>query len=137
MDGGLTASVTLRARYAETDAQGVVHHSSYVVWFELGRVELLRAHGVSYRELEAQGIAIVVSDIQARYHAAARFDDLVQVQTTLALVRSRQVAFDYRLSLADGGTLLVTGRSTHIVVDKATGKPTRLSPELLARMGGS
>jgi acyl-CoA thioester hydrolase len=136
MDGGLTASATVRARYAETDAQGVVHHSSYVVWFELGRVELLRAHGVSYRELEAQGIAIVVSELQARYHAAARFDDVVEVRTTLALVRSRQVAFDYRLSLVDGGTLLVTGRTTHIVVDKATGRPTRLSPELLARMGG-
>ena len=114
-----------------------MHHSSYIVWFELGRVELLRAHGVSYRELEASGIAIVVSEIAARYHAAARFDDLVQVHTTLALVRSRQVAFDYRLTLADSGALLVTGRSTHIVVDTSTGKPTRLSAELLERMGAS
>lgn len=136
MDGGLTATTTIRARYAETDAQGVVHHSSYIVWFELGRVELLRAYGISYRALEAQGLAIVVSEFAARYHAPARFDDLVQVQTTLALVRSRQVAFDYRLSLAEAGALLVTGRSTHIVVDKATGRPTRLPADLLTRMGG-
>lgn len=136
MDGGLTATTTIRARYAETDAQGVVHHSSYIVWFELGRVELLRAYGISYRALEAQGLAIVVSELAARYHAPARFDDLVQVQTTLALVRSRQVAFDYRLSLAEAGALLVTGRSTHIVVDKATGRPTRLPADLLTRMGG-
>lgn len=136
MDGGLTATTTLRARYAETDAQGVVHHSSYIVWFELGRVELLRAHGISYREMEAQGLAIVVSDLQARYHAAARYDDLVHVHTALALVRSRQVAFDYRLTLADTGALLVSGRSTHIVVDKHSGRPTRLPADLLARMGG-
>lgn len=136
MDGGLTATTALRARYAETDAQGVVHHSSYIVWFELGRVELLRAHGISYRALEVQGLAIVVSELAARYHAAARFDDTVQVQTTLALVRSRQLAFDYQLSLAETGALLVTGRSTHIVVDKATGRPTRLPADLLTRLGG-
>ena len=112
MDAGLTATTTLRARYAETDAQGVVHHSSYIIWFELGRVELLRAHGISYREMEAQGLAIVVSELQARYHAAARYDDLVLVETTLALVRSRQVAFDYRLALADSGALLVN-RAQH------------------------
>ncbi|MBC8078294.1 MAG: acyl-CoA thioesterase [Chloroflexales bacterium] len=134
MGGDLTAITTLRARYAETDAQGIVHHSSYIVWFELGRVELLRAHGISYRAMEAQGLAIVVSELAARYHAPARYDDLVQVQTALALVRSRQVAFNYRLSLADTGALLVTGRSTHIVVDKATGRPTRLPADLLTRM---
>jgi acyl-CoA thioester hydrolase len=127
--------ITIRARYAETDAMGVVHHASYVIWLEQGRTELLRALGVSYREIEATGFFVVLSDLRVRYHASARYDDLVLLRATFGGVRSRQLSFAYELRLGATGALLVTARSEHIVVSRATGRPTRLSPELLAALG--
>ena len=126
--------ITLRARYAETDAMGVVHHASYVVWLEQGRTELLRAHGTSYREIEAAGFFVVLSELQVRYIAPARYDDLVILRAELDGLRSRQLSFSYRLRLAETGAPLVGARSEHIVVARATGRPTRLPPELLARL---
>ena len=130
-----STEITIRARYAETDAMGVVHHASYVVWLEQGRTELLRALGVSYRELEATGFFVVLSDLRVRYHAAARYDDLVLLRAILDGRRSRQLSFAYELRLGATGALLVTARSEHIVVSRATGRPTRLPPELLAALG--
>ena len=127
--------ITIRARYAETDAMGVVHHASYIVWLEQGRTELLRALGVPYRELEATGFFVVLSDLRVRYHAAARYDDLVLLRVILDGRRSRQLSFAYELRLGATGALLVTARSEHIVVSRATGRPTRLPPELLAALG--
>ena len=127
--------INIRARYAETDAMGVVHHASYVVWLEQGRTELLRALGVSYRELEATGFFVVLSDLRVRYHASARYDDVVVLRATLNGRRSRQLSFAYELRLGATGALLVTARSEHIVVARATGRPTRLPPELLAALG--
>jgi acyl-CoA thioester hydrolase len=130
-----STEISIRARYAETDAMGVVHHASYVVWLEQGRTELLRALGVSYREIEAAGFFVVLSDLHVRYHASARYDDLVVLRATLDGARSRQLCFAYELSLADTGALLVTARSEHIVVSRATGRPTRLPPVLLEALG--
>ena len=132
---GPSIEITIRARYAETDAMGVVHHASYVVWLEQGRTELLRALGVSYREIEATGLFVVLSDLRVRYHAAARYDDLVLLRAILDGRRSRQLSFAYELRLGATGALLVTARSEHIVVSRATGRPTRLPPELLAALG--
>jgi acyl-CoA thioester hydrolase len=130
-----STEITIRARYAETDAMGVVHHASYIVWLEQGRTELLRALGVPYRELEATGFFVVLSDLRVRYHAAARYDDLVLLRAILDGRRSRQLSFAYELRLGATGALLVTARSEHIVVSRATGRPTRLPPELLAALG--
>ena len=135
MNAGPSTEITIRARYAETDAMGVVHHASYVVWLEQGRTELLRALGVSYREIEATGFFVVLSDLQVRYHASARYDDLVLLRVTLNGTRSRQLSFAYELRLGATGALLVTAQSEHIVVSRATGRPTRLPPELLAALG--
>jgi acyl-CoA thioester hydrolase len=132
---GPSIEITIRARYAETDAMGVVHHASYVIWLEQGRTELLRALGVSYREIEATGFFVVLSDLRVRYHASARYDDLVLLRATLDRARSRQLNFAYELRLGATGALLVTARSEHIMVSRATGRPTRLSPELLAALG--
>jgi acyl-CoA thioester hydrolase len=131
---GPSTEITIRARYAETDAMGVVHHASYVIWLEQGRSELLRAAGVSYREIEAAGFFVVLSDLRVRYHASARYDDLVLLRATLDGLRSRQLRFAYQLRLGATGALLVTARSEHIVVARATGKPTHLPPELLAAL---
>jgi len=130
-----STEITIRARYAETDAMGVVHHASYVIWLEQGRSELLRALGVSYREIEAAGFFVVLSDLRVRYHAAARYDDLVLLRATLNGTRSRQLSFAYELRLGATGALLVTAQSEHIVVSRATGRPTRLPPALLAALG--
>ncbi len=132
---GPSIEITIRARYAETDAMGVVHHASYVVWLEQGRTELLRALGVSYRELEATGFFVVLSDLRVRYHASARYDDLVLLRAMLDGTRSRQLSFAYELRLGATGALLVTARSEHIVVSRATGRPTQVPPALLAAIG--
>ena len=125
--------ITIRARYAETDAMGVVHHASYVVWLEQGRTELLRALGVSYREIEATGFFVVLSDLRVRYHASARYDDLVRVVTTLEQVRSRGVSFLYEVRRVeeDGSTTkLVSARTALIAIDRE-GTPRTMPPALL------
>lgn len=127
---------TVRVRYAETDAMGIVHHASYLIWLEVGRTELLRARGTSYREIEDQGLLVVLGDLVVRYHAPARYDDLIIVRTTLSAVRSRQLCFDYSLRLAERDTPLLTARTSHIVLDRATRRPTRLTAALLDQFRG-
>lgn len=135
--GNPSIEIVLRARYAETDAMGIVHHASYIVWLEQGRTELLRAHGTSYREIEAAGIFIVLSELRVRYLAPARYDDEVIVRVALADLRSRQASFEYRLRLAETGVPLLTARSVHVFVSRASGRATRLPPSLLAALRGA
>jgi acyl-CoA thioester hydrolase len=126
----LTFETSFRVRYAETDAQGVVHHSNYLVWFEAGRCEMVRVRsGRSYRDLEDLGYLMVVVDLQAHYLMPARFDDLVHLRISLVEWRSRQLAFEYALSLPNG-PLLVTGRTSHVVLERATRRLVRI-PEAL------
>ena len=123
---------TLRVRYAETDAMGVVHHAAYVPWLEVGRVNLLRAAGCPYGNIEARGLLVVLSDLQVRYRSPARFDDEVVSETQLTTLKSRQIAFRYRALLAATATILVEGQTNHIVVLRATMKPTVLPNDLSA-----
>jgi acyl-CoA thioester hydrolase len=120
----------LRVRYAETDAMGVVHHAAYVPWLEVGRVNLLRAAGAPYGDIEARGLLVVLSDLQVRYRSPARFDDLIEVQTTLIALKSRQMAFRYRVLLHETGATCVEGMTSHIVVQRATMKPVLLPVDL-------
>ena len=123
--------ITVRARYAETDAMGVVHHASYIVWLEQARTELLRACGVTCREIEAAGFLVMLTGLQARYLAPARFDDLVAIRAELLELRSRKLSFGYQLRLTGQDTLLVVARSEHVVVARASGRPARLPAALL------
>ncbi len=107
-----------RVRYAETDQMGVVYHANYLVWCEIGRTDYIRELGVSYAELERRGIGLAVSDLSIRYHAAARYDDLVRVTTTLGAVRSRSIAFDYLITRADTGERLATASTTLVSIDR-------------------
>jgi acyl-CoA thioester hydrolase len=110
--------VRLRVRYAETDQMGVVYHSNYFIWFEVGRVELLRQLGFSYRDMEQnEGCFIAVVDARCRYKAPARYDDEVIVRTHLKNVRESLVHFGYELSRAGDDFLLAEGETTHIVTD--------------------
>ena len=120
----------LRVRYAEIDAQGHVNNAVYLSYFEVGRVEWLRAAGLSYRELEAQGYGIVVVEVLAHYRRAAFFDDELTLRTELADLSRASMRFEYEVSL--DGELLVTGHTRHACVDLATGKPIRVPEEVLA-----
>ena len=123
---------TFRARYAETDAMGVVHHAAYLPWLEVGRVDLLRAAGVPYTSIEVRGFLIVLSDIQVRYRSPARFDNLVTVETQLILLKTRHLSFGYRVLLESTGTLCVEARTDHIVVSRTSMRATQLPSDLLA-----
>jgi acyl-CoA thioester hydrolase len=109
----------LRVRYVETDQMGVVYHANYFVWFEVGRVELLRQMGFSYRDMEElDGCGIAVIDARCRYKAPARYDDEVIVRTGLKYIRESLIQFEYELKRLSDGTLLAEGDTTHIVVDR-------------------
>ncbi len=110
----------IRVRYAETDQMGVVYHSNHFIWFEVGRVELLRQMGFSYRDMESQdNCFIAVAEAKCRYRAPARYDDEVLVRTELLNVRDSVVHFGYELRRVNDGLLLAEGETTHIVTDAA------------------
>ena len=115
----------LRVRYAETDQMGVVYHSNYFVWFEVGRTDLLRHAGWSYRELEAQGIGLPVIEAHCQYHQPARYDDELEVLAIGRLLSPLRIEFTYRLVRLGDGTLLATGRTVHVGLGR-DGRPCRL-----------
>ena len=114
-----TYATEIRVRYAETDRMGVVYYANYLVWCEVGRVELLRALGRSYAALEADGVGLAVSEARVRYLSPARFDDLVRIETTLTSVRSRAITFDYLISDAQSGSRFATAHTSLVSVDSA------------------
>jgi acyl-CoA thioester hydrolase len=121
----------LRVRYAETDQMGVVYHSNHFIWFEIGRVELLRQLGFSYREMENQDQCyIAVVDARCRYRAPAYYDDELIVRTHLKNVRDSVIHFAYQLLRATDNTLLADGETTHIVTN-AQMKSTELPEKYL------
>jgi acyl-CoA thioester hydrolase len=127
-----SCTVEFRARYAETDQMGIVYHANYLPWCEIGRTELIRRLWRSYADLEAEGVLLAVTEVGLRYHASARYDDLVRVVTTLAQVRSRGVSFDYEILRVDGDDTkrLVTARTDLIAIDRG-GTPVRLPASLV------
>lgn len=104
-------------RYAETDRMGVVYHANYLVWCEIGRTDFIRELGTTYAAMEREGIALAVADASVRYHAPARYDDLIRVETTLADVRSRALTFDYLIVNAVSGERLVSASTTLVSLD--------------------
>ena len=110
----------VRVRYAETDQMGVVYHANYLVWFEVGRVELLRSLGFDYKQMEAEdGISIAVVEAVARYKAPARYDDELLIRTRVKAVRAALIKFSYEILRASDEMLLCEGGTTHVVVDRA------------------
>ena len=108
----------LRVRYAETDQMGVVYHSNHLIWFEVGRVELMRQMGFSYRDMEREdGRFIAVAEVTCRYRAPVYYDEEVLVRTRLKTVRESVVVFSYELVRSEGGALLAEGETTHIVTN--------------------
>jgi len=115
----------VRVRYAETDQMGVVYHANHFVWFEIGRVELLRQLGFSYKDMEQQdNCFIAVVDARCRYKAPARYDDEIVVRTWLKNIRESVIHFGYELVRVDDQTVLAEGETTHIVADAQMRKTT-------------
>jgi acyl-CoA thioester hydrolase len=109
----------VRVRYAETDQMGVVYHANYLVWFEVGRVELMRALGLDYGRMEAEeGCMIAVVEATARFRAPARYDDELRIETRLVAVRSSVIRFRYRVVRESDERLLAEGETTHVVVGR-------------------
>jgi len=117
--------VTIRVRYAETDQMGVVYHSNYLIWFEIGRVELMRAQGFDYRKMEMEDDCyLVVADVHCRYHHPARYDELVTVRTRILEARNRTLKFGYELFRQSDQKLLAVGDTTHVSC-RRNGRVTR------------
>ena len=127
-----TREIEFRVRYAETDQMGVVYHANYLVWCEIGRTDFIRSLGMSYAEMERSGIALAVSDLSARFHAPARYEDLVRVRTTLVDLRSRLIAFEYLVSNAETGQRLATAQTRLVSIDP-DGHPVAM-PEHIRRI---
>ncbi len=122
------AEARLRVRYAETDQMGVVYHANYLVWFEVGRVELLRSLAIPYKQLEEEfGCMIAVVGVEARYRSPARYDDEIAVQTRLLTMRGPVMKIGYEVTRVADSKLLCKGQTTHVVVGKDMSK--RALPE--------
>lgn len=139
---------TLRVRYAETDQMGVVYYANFFVWFEIGRVELLRQLGFDYKRMEiADDCLLPVVDATCRYKSPARYDDLIVIETRVSAMRSSVLKFAYDVyragdTLDDGSEtpdkLLATGETTHVIVDKSLDKsalPERYAKAIRAAFG--
>lgn len=124
----------MRVRYAETDQAGVVYHSNYLIWFEVGRVELCRAYGFNYRDMEQTADAFLpVTECRVKYRQPARYDDELRVRTRVLDLRSRAVSFAYEVLRAADGTLLAEGETHHIVMNRQ-GRARAFPPEFAAKM---
>ena len=122
---GYTFTTTVRVRFADTDAQGIAHNASYLVWFEVARVEYLRAYAGGYQALRDLGIEALVLESFCRYVVPARFDDELRVHARCVDLRGARFRYEYAI-VRDDGTLMAEGFTAHACVDAATFKPTRV-----------
>lgn len=133
----IPGSVTdVRVRYAETDQMGRAHHMAYVAWFELARTELMRHSGISYADMERRGVLLPVVRLEVDYLKGVEYEDVVDIHTSVADVRSRRVQFDYRVVARKGGVLVAEAMSVLICMNR-DGRPRRLPDdvrEILARL---
>jgi len=123
----------IRVRYAESDQMGVAYHANYLIWCEVGRTDLIRQLGMSYADMERRGVMLAVADAQLRYHASARYDDVVRIVTRLTWVRSRMVTFAYDLRRVDAagadGDRLASASTTLVSLDR-DGRPVALPADI-------
>lgn len=115
----------VRVRYADTDAMGVVYHANYLVWFEVGRNEIMRAYNLPYTDFEKRGIFVPVVSAEIQWKSPARYDEVLQVQTRVADLTPARITFAYRILRKEDQQLLCQGHTVHAFV--ANGRPTALS----------
>jgi acyl-CoA thioester hydrolase len=124
-----SCTITIQPRYSETDQGGVVHHSVYAEYFEMGRTELLRANGLAYKDLEAAGVFFVIAELRIKYRRPAFYDEKLNLETVLTNVTASKVEHSYKLIRPDTGLLLAEASSVLACVD-AQGKIRRM-PEFM------
>jgi len=138
-DVAAETALEFRVRYAETDQMGVVYHANYLVWCEIARTDLIRKRGRSYADLEREGLLLAVADASIRYHAPARYDDLIRAEAWVAEVRSRTVTFGYRIFRIPGSgdpERLATASTMLIALDRES-RPRKLPAELIDSLRGA
>jgi acyl-CoA thioester hydrolase len=111
-------TITIVPRYAETDQGGVVHHSIYPVWFEMGRTELLRANGLAYKDLEKAGVFFVVAELAMKYRQPAKYDEKLELLTSCSNISASKVEHTYKLTRRSDGALLAEGSSVLVCVNE-------------------
>jgi len=123
----------VRVRYADADQMGVAYNSVYLVWFEIGRTEWLRAKGMPYSKVESRGVLLPIVEATLRIRTGARYDELIDIETALGETRSRKIVFQYRILL--DGRCLAEGMTVHVSVDSATGRTVRVPDWLGPTLG--
>jgi acyl-CoA thioester hydrolase len=127
----------VRVRYAETDQGGVVYHSNFLVWFEVGRVEFCRDHGFNYRDMERGADAYLpVVEVHVRFRNPAHYDDLILIRTRVVSIKSRAMTFEYEARRISDETILAEG-STHHIVRNSAGKARSLPAEYARLLTGT
>ncbi len=119
-------SSTFRTRYAETDQMGFIHHATYLVWCEVGRTDFMREHGVSYADLERQGVFLPVTEASVRYGAPARYDHIIRVETWVDTLKSRSVTFGYEILRVEPEPARLARASTTLVCMDESGRTRRI-----------
>lgn len=127
------ASTSFRVRYGETDQMGLAYHPNYLVWCEIGRTELMRQLGAPYAALEAEGHFLAVAEATVRYGAAAHYDDLIRVDTSVKTVRSRAITFEYEIHRVEPEPDHLAHAATTLVCIDRDGRPRRL-PERVQQL---
>jgi len=125
MSSARETTSSVRVRYAETDKMGVVYYSNYLVWFEIGRTDWLRATGLTYREIEADGIQLPVIEAHCEYRQGARYDDEVEIKTRANKLSPVRIQFDYEVTRRADAAVLAMGHTVHATVDR-DGRPVRM-----------
>jgi acyl-CoA thioester hydrolase len=123
----------VRVTYAETDAMGIVYYANYLRWFEMGRTELMRSLGIAYKAMEDGGAFLPVSEVFCKYHASARYDDILVIETAVDFLKRASIQFSYRILRPSDAALLVTGLTLHAFVDRE-GKIVKVPPVLRAKL---
>jgi len=131
---GFNFSTEISVRFAETDAQGIAHHASFLVWLEVARVAYLAEHAGGYNAIRKQGIEALTTEVHVRYHRAAHFDERLRVWTRCVVLRGARFRYEYAVERARGdghGELVAEGHTSHATVDAATHRPVRMPPWFL------
>ena len=128
------SSSFVRVRYAETDQMGVAYHGGYFAWFEVGRTDLLRGRGLTYRELEARDVRLPVIEAHARFLRPVLYDDVLEVRTRLQSFTGARIAFAYEVYREGAEGPLATGSTEHAAVD-GQGRPRRLPSDVRSLLG--
>ena len=129
----ITNKIKIRVRYGETDQMGVVYHGNYAQYLEMGRIEWLRSLGISYKEMEKDGVMLPVVSLSLNYKKSACYDDVIQVTTQLKKTPTAKIEFDYKIE-NESGDLLTLAETTLVFIDMKTNKPMRCPDFILERL---